>query len=110
MPAPPIVRGIESLDLSRYQGSLGSNTYAVLSTLIWLAIGSDGGEGSFPGMVATRKLNIVLATEGATATLPETLATLMTVDYSDKAVTGKFRFQPESPPCEGGSHGYYHFS
>jgi alpha-D-xyloside xylohydrolase len=47
-------------------------------------------QGSFPGMVATRKLNIVLAAPGKNVGSAETLADVKSVDYNGKPVEVKF--------------------
>jgi alpha-D-xyloside xylohydrolase len=47
-------------------------------------------QGSFPGMVAMRKLNVVLAAPGQNAGSAETLADAKLVDYSGKRVEVKF--------------------
>jgi alpha-D-xyloside xylohydrolase len=47
-------------------------------------------QGSFPGMVATRKLNLVLAAPGKNVGSAETLTDAKTVDYSGQPVEVKF--------------------
>jgi len=47
-------------------------------------------QGSFPGMVATRKLNIVLAAPGKNAGAAETLAEPRTIDFDGQATVVKF--------------------
>lgn len=47
-------------------------------------------KGSFPGMVATRKLNLVLAAPGKNSGVLETLADVKSVDYSGQPVEVKF--------------------
>jgi alpha-D-xyloside xylohydrolase len=46
-------------------------------------------QGSFPGMVATRRLNVVLATPGKNTGDAETLADVKTVEYSGQPVEVK---------------------
>jgi alpha-D-xyloside xylohydrolase len=47
-------------------------------------------QGSFPGMVATRKLNVVLAAPGKNSGATETLTDAKTIDYSGQPVEVKF--------------------
>ena len=46
--------------------------------------------GSFPGMVATRTLNLVIASPGQNSGLAETIAPAKSVNYSGKKVEVKF--------------------
>lgn len=62
--------------------------------LVWdnaaktLTIGAR--EGSFPGMTATRKLNLVLATDKTGAGIAEAPSATKTITYTGKPITVKF--------------------